>query len=607
MAKMYMADFETTNDPEDCRVWEACAVSMEDGSTAHLSNNIDSFMEWLEKEGSTVIYFHNLKFDGEFIISWLFFHGFRHETNEKRAVSAGCFQTLIDDMGQFYKISICFERKGKKVKKAEIFDSLKKLPDRAAKIAKDFGLPMAKGSIDYRMPRPLGYEPTEQEKEYVLTDCRIIQMALNYQFDSGMQKMTIAADALAYYKEMVGARFDYWFPVLPKLIDDDIRAAYKGGFTWCNPSFAGKDIGKGIVLDVNSLYPDSMYDTVLPWGYPCYFEGEYKEDPYYPLYIVRLRCAFRIKPNHIPTVQIKGSIWGETEYLSSSEIDVNGHSELMRVDLTMTSVDLKLFLEHYETIDLEYLCGFKFKGQSGMFKEYIDHWMEIKANAPKGSAQRAIAKYYLNSLYGKFASSTERLNKNPVLCPDGVVRYYCHNEPLIDNKGNIVFDEKGRIMYQRDENGYLIQVTPEEVDPVYTPVAAFITAYARQKTIGSAQAVFSRFLYADTDSLHLMDTEIPEGLEIHPSKLGAWDHEKTFDRARFLRAKTYIEEVNGKLEVTCAGMPENVKYKQEDEEEDQLHPTWENFRPGATFPGKLLPKRVKGGIVLDPVDFTIKL
>lgn len=607
--KLYMCDFETTNNLNDCRVWAACAVDMEDGSTAHLSNDLDAFMEWVIKQGSSTLYFHNLKFDGEFILSWLFFHGYKHVTNEKKAIPQGCFQTLIDDMGQFYKLSICFERKGKRLKKCDIFDSLKKLPDKAAKIAKDYGLPVSKGSIDYNAPRSRGYEITPEEKDYIETDCRIIQMALGFQFAEGMKKMTIASDALSFYKEMMGRRFEYWFPVLPKIVDDDLRAAYKGGFTWCNPRWAGQDIGCGVVLDVNSLYPDSMYSNPLPWGYPVYFEGKYKPNDYYPLYIARIRCAFQLKPDHIPTVQIKGTgLWRETEYLESSEIEVDGYKDYVAVDLTMTSVDLELFLAHYDIIgEIEYKCGYMFKAQSGMFQQYIDHWMHIKATSPKGSAQRAIAKLFLNSLYGKFGSSTERYNKNPVLCPDGVVRYYSKQEPERDKNGNILFDPYGRIMYKLDENGCRVTIEPEEVDPVYTPVAAFITAYARRKTISSAQAVFDRFVYADTDSLHLIGDELPEGLEIHPTKLGAWDHEKTFQRARFLRAKTYIEEVDGRLEVTCAGMPDNVKYPQEGEKPGTKHPTWDNFHRGEKYPGKLLPKRVKGGIVLDPIDFEISL
>lgn len=604
----YMCDFETTTNPDDCRVWAACAVSMEDGQTAHLSTSIDAFMEWCQKGKSKKLFFHNLKFDGEFIISWLLRNHFEHVGMDQKAVPAECFQTLIDDMGQFYKMTICFSRRGKKVQKVEIYDSLKRIPDKAAKIAKDYGLPMAKGSIDYTMPRPVGYHPTEDEEDYIQTDCRIVQMALQFQEKEGMRKMTTASNALAWYKELVENRFNYWFPVLPKALDDDIRKAYKGGFTWANPRYQGKDVGAGIVLDVNSLYPWAMYDTLLPWGYPVYFEGKPHPDDLYQLYIVRIRCAFKLKKGFIPTIQIKGKIFRETEYLTSSEMRIGGHKELMRVDLTLTNVDFDLFMSHYDVFDLEYISGYKFKGQRGMFREYIDHWMHVKATSPKGSAQRALAKLMLNSLYGKFASSTERYNKIPVMCPDGVVRYYCHNEPARDSKGNILFDGNN-IRWATDEEGNIIRIPPTIADPVYTPVAAFITAYAREKTISSAQAVFPRFMYADTDSLHLLGTEIPEGMEIHPTNLGAWDHEKTFTRARFLRAKTYIEEVDGRLEVTCAGMPDDVKYYDPTDPEDKPedHPTWDNFRPGKTYPGKLLPKRVPGGIVLDPVVFSIKL
>ena len=92
--------------------------------------------------------------------------------------------------------------------------------------------------------------------------------------------------------------------------------------------------------------------------------------------------------------------------------------------------------------------------------------------------------------------------------------------------------------------------------------------------------------------------EIPEELEkeIHQSKLGFWKLENKFQRARFLRQKTYIEEVDGELDVKCAGMPAKVKG----------NVTWDNFRVGFSSGGKLLPKHVKGGVVLVDTDFTIK-
>lgn len=168
---------------------------------------------------------------------------------------------------------------------------------------------------------------------------------------------------------------------------------------------------------------------------------------------------------------------------------------------------------------------------------------------------------------------------------------------------------------------------PELREPVYTAMGAFITAYAREKTIRSAQAVYDRFIYADTDSLHLIGHDIPEGLDVHPTKLGAWKNEGLFTDSKYLRAKTYMETMHevkkdnlktyatlmqaghvewlrrepdgihaGITKVTCAGMPDNLKEAV----------TYENFASGSTFDGKLMPRRYPGGIVLEKTTFTIK-
>ena len=85
-------------------------------------------------------------------------------------------------------------------------------------------------------------------------------------------------------------------------------------------------------------------------------------------------------------------------------------------------------------------------------------------------------------------------------------------------------------------------------------------------------------------------------MEIHPTKLGAWKNEGCFEDSKFIRAKTYMETVDGVTKVTCAGMPDNVK----------KNVTYENFKPGSTFEGKLMPRRYPGGIILEETTFTIK-
>lgn len=90
-----------------------------------------------------------------------------------------------------------------------------------------------------------------------------------------------------------------------------------------------------------------MYYEKLPFGEPVFYEGKYKEDKVYDLYIQVIHAQFKLKPNKIPTIQIKNSVsFMANEYLTDSGMEI--------ATLTLTSVDLKLFLEQYDCDVLEY-------------------------------------------------------------------------------------------------------------------------------------------------------------------------------------------------------------------------------------------------------------
>lgn len=229
-----------------------------------------------------------------------------------------------------------------------------------------------------------------------------------------------------------------------------------------------------------------------------------------------------------------------------------------------------------------------------------------------------------------------------------------HKKPWFDVDGTPHHDIPDEKTLYLDGHRRLVYEMPRADlrDPVYTAMGAFITAYAREKTIRSAQTVYDRFVYADTDSLHLIGWDVPCDLDVHPSRLGAWKNEGRFSYSKYIRPKTYMETVIERAsglkdycrlmqagllvyrekkevrvpdtlrnyclllnrtfdlyrvqeeqevffqntKVTCAGMPDNVK--------SQV--TYENFASGSTFDGKLMPRRYVGGIVLQPTTFTIK-
>lgn len=348
--KKFTADFETaTWKKDETWVWAWAVSEIGNENNLIIDNNIDTFMEFCRQQKNSIFYFHNLKFDGEFIIYWLLTHNFNHVL-KKNEIEDNTFTTLISDMGQFYNIVVYFKKRNKKVLKVTFIDSLKIIPFSVDETAKAFNLPISKLKIDYLEERKIGHILTDEEKEYIKNDVLIMSKALNIMFNENLTRMTRASNALADYKKLIGdSRFEHCFPTLTQELDEELRKSYKGGFTYLNPIYKEKDVSHIVNLDVNSLYPFVMYDKALPMGLPIRFEGKYEEDKIYSLYIQEITCSFEVKENNIPTIQIKnkGMFFSPNEYLESSYHEI--------VKLTLTNVDLKLFLEHYNVYNLEYL------------------------------------------------------------------------------------------------------------------------------------------------------------------------------------------------------------------------------------------------------------
>ena len=583
-------DTETLVNPNFTYVWGWSATKIDDTLWTKVGNTLDSFFEWcFHNCEDDIFYIHNLKFDGEFILIWLLKNGYVYDEKIKYKKS---FKCLITDKGLWYTIDI--NHFGAKI---HFRDSMKLLNFSIDKIAKDFNLPICKLKIDYEKFRFEKHNMTRQEYEYITHDTKILAMALKKLFDIGYTKLTISSQALDMYKKIIGRKnFNKIFPVLE--IYNDIKLAYKGGWVYVNPSYKNKEVGSGYVLDYNSLYPFCYGGGKfnLPYGTPIYFEGEYKKDRLYNLYIQHFECEFILKKDMLPTIQIKGSSFIETEYLESSDGQV--------VDLVLTNIDLELFFNHYEVTNIKYIDGYMFRSRKDLFTRYVNINMAKKIQAKKehNDVLKISSKLMLNSLYGKFGKNPYSSKKIPYINSDYILKF----------KNSEV----------------------ERSDEIYIALACFVTSYARFLTISTSQHFknstkngkkFDRFLYSDTDSIHFLcdDNEnlidILEGLPIDNYKLGYLKCERYFSKAKYLRQKCYIEygfdidedvfeEIKEKdnkkqdMKVTIAGLPANL----------HKYVTFENFKQGLDIKeflvdkGKLRPKHVSGGICLVPAKWSIK-
>ena len=102
--------------------------------------------------------FHNLKFDGTFIIPWLFDNGYEvvHTKPE-----SGQFSVLIDDRNNWYSITIQATKK----RRVTLWDSAKLFPIQLEYLHEIYGTPTKKIHEDeefYNEKRPEGHMPTER-------------------------------------------------------------------------------------------------------------------------------------------------------------------------------------------------------------------------------------------------------------------------------------------------------------------------------------------------------------------------------------------------------------------------------------------------------------
>ena len=101
--------------------------------------------------------------------------------------------------------------------------------------------------------------------------------------------------------------------------------------------------------------------------------------------------------------------------------------------------------------------------------------------------------------------------------------------------------------------------------------------------------------------------QLKGNIRVDPYELGAWDCETTWTRGRFLRQKCYIEEIDGEIHATVAGMPKKLAHLI----------NFDNFNIGFTTEAftdeevgkggrKLRYVHTDGGVVLMPTEFSIK-
>lgn len=565
------------------------------------------------------IYYHNLTYTAPFIINYLYDNGYETVSflTKYTDMKNKQFSCLISDDGSWYRITI---KRGRQI--VTIYDSKNLLPFSLSEIADGFKTKhevinltddkRAKGFI------------SEENKNAISNNLQIMREALYSFLSAGHKGITIGSCCLREYKKIMGDKFGKYFLNLSDInignesADSFIRKSYLGG--WCHVKEGCEDkiYDNGLTIDATSLYPSQMHSSsgnYYPVGEPHEFtRRELPKMMKTPLsekyFFIKFTCGFDVKSKHLPFVRIKNDdiVYYGDKALSTSKI--NGKRffttpdgeirDTNKLEFTMTCVDFKLFLEHYDVYDFKFIKGLWFNTEIGLFDEYIDKYASIK-RVSKG-AKRMLAKLFLNNLSGQFGKKPK---------------------------------DKVTATMKDNELGYkTIKVKSEKVKTVNIAVASAITSYGRNFTIRHAQENYDHFIYSDTDSLHCdCDVEDLINIDIHPVNLNCWKVEAYWNEAKFLKKKCYVERIykEGDKEVmpyynvvasgmgerckelvtislTCDSEQERLSYACTERERNFLKDkrTINDFAVGLNVPSKILPRIIKGGVVFEDFDFTIR-
>ena len=306
--------------------------------------------------------------------------------------------------------------------------------------------------------------------------------------------------------------WDIYFPHQENEVDKFIRESFVPGWLYYNDNRSHEYTRSGKTYDVNSLFPYVMRNFDLPYGNPTYFT---KTIPTTGYYFVRLKAAFTLKERAFPFIRDNCT----KQFLSSSE----------RREIILSKDTYEMFLKYYNIRDLEIIDGYSYKATHGLFNKYIDKWFTIKCNST--GAKRLFSKLMLNNIYGKFGAKPETFMSEIELT---------------------------------DENSIMNVGTYKPSETLYIPIASSVASIANRITIEAAIANYDNFIFAHTDSIHLLGDSV-NGIEIDDVELGKWKIEREWSDAYFTPDYNYIEhETNGSYYIAYFGLRDTPRKQLED-------------------------------------------
>lgn len=341
----------------------------------------------------------------------------------------------------------------------------------------------------------------------------------------GFEGVTAGGAVRHYWKK----NYKGWFYTKYKfntidINDEDLRIidySLRGGLCLINKFYQNKLLKNTYSIDVNSLYPYIALSSVLPYDKPIYINYLDNED---------LKTAekthFKYKTCIYKIEFLKAKIKSKNmAWLGFRDANSTIYPPNLRCITYVWDFELKRILEDYDVKEYKILGALCFKVRKGLFDDIFDNLKNLKETTEKGSVKNRLAKQYLNSFLGKFATKRTR--------------------------------SYDTFKLGEDDNVYIASTEAQTSNEYYLPLFSYITAKARVFMASYINDIIGKenFIYCDTDSITCFKCAGLNAIELDNKKFGFFKLESINELAIFKKPKFYAKQTtDGEIKNVLAGI-----------------------------------------------------
>lgn len=446
------------------------------------------------------------------------------------------------------------------------------------------------GQLDYSLIRHPKTELTNKEIEYLVNDVLVVESYIREQIEEfngiGRIPLTKTGKVRLYCRrECFGKSHDnkinHYRKLMNKLVltSDDYmlcKRAFQGGFTHANPFHVKRNRYRVKSYDFTSSYPAQMVASRrFPMSEPR--KKTIKKKSEFKYMLNNYACIFEIIFYNIKSkVTYENPISKYHCRIKNDKIlvgEVENNGRIVSADIlgtTITELDFELY-EKFYTWDKIVIKDFIFFERGYLPTPFVKSILDLYVAKTKLKGVKGKEQEYLNS--------KEMLNSCFGMAVTDIVRdEISFTEEWETTKPDV---EKQISRYNSNWQRFL-----------YYPWGIYVTALSRMALFTGIMEFQNDYIYADTDSLKVLNYEkheqyikrynkaiweqlkhameyhglpiemiCPKTIEGIKKPLGIWDDEGLYDVFKTCGAKRYMTLKKGKLEITIAGVNKSAGAK----------------------------------------------